>query len=110
MKSENRDRPHFPRLHAGPWRPGAWLSSGAVLPIYGVLGLIVLWYLAVWIQIVDPVLLPSPEEAARALWKGMGGRLARALAKKGVAPERPGGRATTPARRSAVAGAGAFRQ
>jgi len=46
------------------------------LPVIGVIGLIVLWYLAVWYQVVDPVLLPSPTDTFRALWTGMtGGRL-----------------------------------
>ena len=46
------------------------------LPIVGVVGLIVIWYLAVWYQVVDPVLLPSPGDTFRALWSGMaGGRL-----------------------------------
>jgi NitT/TauT family transport system permease protein len=46
------------------------------LPVIGVVGLIVLWYLAVWYQVVDPVLLPSPTDTFRALWRGMaGGRL-----------------------------------
>src|SRR5665811_2229946 len=29
------------------------------LPMVGVIGLIVLWYVAVWCRFVDPVLLPS---------------------------------------------------
>ncbi len=46
------------------------------LPIIGVLGLVAVWYLAVWYQIVDPVLLPSPVDTLRALWNGIaGGRL-----------------------------------
>jgi ABC-type nitrate/sulfonate/bicarbonate transport system permease component len=46
------------------------------LPVVGVLGLIALWYLAVWYRIVDPVLLPSPGDTFRAMYKGMaGGRL-----------------------------------
>src|SRR5947208_15782499 len=46
------------------------------LPIIGVLGLVAVWYLAVWYQVVDPVLLPSPIDTFRALWNGMaGGRL-----------------------------------
>jgi ABC-type nitrate/sulfonate/bicarbonate transport system permease component len=46
------------------------------LPVLGVLGLIALWYLAVWYRIVDPVLLPSPGDTFRAMHKGMaGGRL-----------------------------------
>ena len=43
------------------------------LPVIGVIGLILLWYIAVWNRIVDPVLLPSPTDAAAALWKGMAG-------------------------------------
>jgi ABC-type nitrate/sulfonate/bicarbonate transport system permease component len=46
------------------------------LPVLGVIGLIVLWYLAVWIRIVDPVLLPSPTDTFQAMYKGLaGGRL-----------------------------------
>ena len=44
-----------------------------LLPVIGVIALIVLWYVAVWLRAVDPVLLPSPTEAFRALWKGMNG-------------------------------------
>ena len=52
-------------------------SDSIFLPVYGVVGLIVLWYLAVWVRVVDPVLLPPPQDAFQALWKGMaGGRLA----------------------------------
>jgi NitT/TauT family transport system permease protein len=48
----------------------------AFLPILGVAGLVVVWYLAVWVRVVDPVLLPPPEQAFQALVKGMaGGRL-----------------------------------
>jgi len=43
------------------------------LPIVGVVGLIVVWYLAVWFQVVDPVLLPSPTNTFWAFWKGMNG-------------------------------------
>ena len=46
------------------------------LPIIGVIGLIAIWYLAVWFRVVDPVLLPSPPDTFQALWNGMaGGRL-----------------------------------
>jgi ABC-type nitrate/sulfonate/bicarbonate transport system permease component len=41
------------------------------LPILGVVGLIAVWYLAVWYQIIDPVLLPSPTATFRAMWKGV---------------------------------------
>jgi ABC-type nitrate/sulfonate/bicarbonate transport system permease component len=44
-----------------------------LLPVIGVVALIVLWYVAVWLRAVDPVLLPSPTEAFRALWTGMNG-------------------------------------
>ncbi len=44
-----------------------------LLPIVGVIGLIVVWYVAVWCEVVDPVLLPSPTQTFWALWKGMTG-------------------------------------
>lgn len=51
-------------------------SFDPFLPVLGVIGLIALWYLAVWNRIVDPVLLPSPADTFRAMYKGMaGGRL-----------------------------------
>ena len=43
------------------------------LPLVGVFGLIALWYLGVAVEIVDPVLLPSPAAAAAAVWTGMAG-------------------------------------
>ena len=43
------------------------------LPILGVVGLVATWSLATWLQLVDPVLLPSPIETFKALWKGMDG-------------------------------------
>jgi ABC-type nitrate/sulfonate/bicarbonate transport system permease component len=43
------------------------------LPIIGVVGFIALWYLAVVVEVVDPVLLPDPVDAARAVWTGMTG-------------------------------------
>jgi ABC-type nitrate/sulfonate/bicarbonate transport system permease component len=46
------------------------------LPMIGVVGLVGLWYVAVWARVVDPVLLPPPTAAFRALWNGMiGGKL-----------------------------------
>jgi NitT/TauT family transport system permease protein len=46
------------------------------LPIVGVVGLIVLWYVAVWTRLVDPVLLPDPAATFEAMWNGMvGGKL-----------------------------------
>jgi ABC-type phosphate/phosphonate transport system permease subunit len=41
-----------------------------------VIALILVWYVAVWYEVVDRVLLPSPSDTFRALWKEMtGGRL-----------------------------------
>lgn len=52
------------------------MKRDALLPLVGVAGLIALWYLAVWARVVDPVLLPPPEQTFAALVKGMaGGRL-----------------------------------
>ena len=53
------------------------MKHDALLPLAGVAGLLVLWYLAVWLALIDPVLLPPPQDAFAALVKGMaGGRLA----------------------------------
>jgi NitT/TauT family transport system permease protein len=43
------------------------------LPIIGVVGLLAIWSFVTWQQWVDPVLLPSPVETAKALWAGMDG-------------------------------------
>ncbi len=43
------------------------------LPLVGVAALILLWYVAVWVRLVDPVLLPTPEATLAALMKGMAG-------------------------------------
>lgn len=51
------------------------MKRDTLLPLVGVAGLIVVWYIAVWVRIVDPVLLPSPEATFRAMFKGMQGRL-----------------------------------
>lgn len=46
------------------------------LPLVGVVALILVWYVAVWVRLVDPVLLPTPEATLAALMKGMvGGKL-----------------------------------
>jgi len=42
-----------------------------IVPFYGVIGLIVFWYIGVWVEIVDPVLLPTPAQSAMAIWNGM---------------------------------------
>ena len=46
------------------------------LPALGVFALVIVWYLAVWMKVVDPVLLPSPIDTFGAMWTGMkGGKL-----------------------------------
>jgi len=46
------------------------------LPALGVFALVIVWYLAVWVRVVDPVLLPSPIDTFGAMWTGMkGGKL-----------------------------------
>jgi NitT/TauT family transport system permease protein len=49
------------------------MNRDALLPVVGVIGLIALWYVAVWVKVVDPVLLPSPWATFTALAKGMAG-------------------------------------
>src|SRR3712207_3564863 len=44
-----------------------------MLPVVGVVVLIALWYVVIAARLVDPVLLPSPVEAMRALWTGLVG-------------------------------------
>jgi ABC-type nitrate/sulfonate/bicarbonate transport system permease component len=53
------------------------MEREAFLPLLGVAGLVLVWYAAVWVRVVDPVLLPPPDASFRALVKGMsGGKLA----------------------------------
>jgi NitT/TauT family transport system permease protein len=47
------------------------IDAQIYLPVVGVVGLIILWYIAVWAQVVDPVLLPPPTDTFRAMWDGM---------------------------------------
>lgn len=52
------------------------VASDRLLPLVGVFGLIAIWYIGYWSRIVDPVLLPPPHAALKALWNGFtGGRL-----------------------------------
>ncbi|HEX4407448.1 MAG TPA: ABC transporter permease [Xanthobacteraceae bacterium] len=44
-----------------------------LLPVIGVVGLVAVWSFVTWQKWVDPVLLPSPIETAKALWIGMKG-------------------------------------
>ena len=41
------------------------------LPVVGVIGLLLVWTIAVWTRLIDPVLLPSPAATFRAMWAGM---------------------------------------
>ena len=43
------------------------------LPLVGIAALIMIWYVAVWVRLVDPVLLPTPEATFNAMVKGMAG-------------------------------------
>jgi ABC-type nitrate/sulfonate/bicarbonate transport system permease component len=43
------------------------------LPLVGIAVLILIWYVAVWVRLVDPVLLPTPEATFAAMVKGMAG-------------------------------------
>jgi NitT/TauT family transport system permease protein len=53
-----------------------YANSDRLLPLVGVAGLIAFWYVGYWSRIVDPVLLPPPHAALKALWNGMiGGQL-----------------------------------
>ena len=47
------------------------VSNQILLPLVGVIGLVIIWYLAVWARVVDPVLLPGPGDTFQALWKGL---------------------------------------
>lgn len=47
--------------------------SSRFLPLIGVAGFIVLWYLFYLTGIVDPVLLPSPLATGKSIWTGMTG-------------------------------------
>ncbi|MBM3536401.1 MAG: ABC transporter permease, partial [Alphaproteobacteria bacterium] len=37
------------------------MKRESFLPLLGIVGLVAAWYLAVWVRLVDPVLLPSPQ-------------------------------------------------
>jgi NitT/TauT family transport system permease protein len=41
-------------------------------PVLGAIGLIALWWVAAYLKLIDPVLLPAPQDAGRALVKGFG--------------------------------------
>jgi ABC-type nitrate/sulfonate/bicarbonate transport system permease component len=50
-------------------------TSALLVPLIGVAVMLALWYLAVKMRVIDPVLLPLPTDTARAAWKGFNGKL-----------------------------------
>ena len=55
---------------------GVQRMLGHLTPMIGVVGLLIVWQVAVLFEVVDPVLLPSPGETFIAIWQGMtSGRL-----------------------------------
>ena len=54
--------------------------ADALTPAVGAVAFILAWWLIAWVQLVDPVLLPSPQDSAKALWTGLfGGTLGKDL-------------------------------
>ncbi len=49
------------------------LSADSAAPLAGAAAFIALWWLAASAKWVDPVLLPAPDAAFRALWEGLAG-------------------------------------
>lgn len=45
----------------------------ALVPLIGVAGLLAVWQVATWVEVVDPVLLPPPAAMFVAVWEGMTG-------------------------------------
>jgi NitT/TauT family transport system permease protein len=52
------------------WLPWLRQRAGAAAPFYGALAFLALWWAACALKLADPVLLPPPNEAFGALWKG----------------------------------------
>ena len=54
--------------------------ANALTPAVGAVAFIFLWWLAAWLKLIDPVLLPSPQASAKAIWDGfVGGNLMKDL-------------------------------
>ncbi len=54
--------------------------AGALSPAVGALAFIFIWWFVVWLKLVDPILLPSPQDSAKAFWDGfVGGNLTKDL-------------------------------
>jgi NitT/TauT family transport system permease protein len=45
----------------------------ALTPAIGAVAFIFAWWLIAWLKLVDPVLLPSPQDSAKAIWTGFAG-------------------------------------
>ena len=41
-----------------------------VSPAFGAIGFVFLWWLVAQLKLIDPVLLPSPQDSAQAIWTG----------------------------------------
>ena len=52
----------------------------ALTPAIGALAFVILWWGVTWLKLVDPILLPSPQASAKAIWDGfVGGNLVKDL-------------------------------
>ena len=49
------------------------LRLGALTPAAGAVGFVFLWWATYHLKLIDPVLLPSPEASAKAIWDGFFG-------------------------------------
>ena len=47
--------------------------ANALTPAVGALAFIFLWWFIVWLKVIDPILLPSPQASAKAIWDGFVG-------------------------------------
>ena len=54
--------------------------ANALTPAIGAVAFILLWWFITWLKLIDPILLPSPQASARAIWDGfVGGNLTKDL-------------------------------
>lgn len=52
----------------------------ALTPAVGAVAFVFAWWLVAWLKLIDPVLLPSPQDSAKAIWTGfVGGTLGNDL-------------------------------
>ena len=51
-------------------------AANALTPALGAIAFILAWWFITWLKLIDPVLLPSPQASAKAIWDGfVGGNL-----------------------------------